>query len=119
MDGLSLDSEEWTLKKIQCIVATTSTNTSVDADGNSVQTSTERCETLTAGDVGGCIALENRWMTQKTLDALYQMRQNFFLIMAARSRRWATWRLSRGHHTGHGPERQCSAISCYGSDAGV
>ena len=77
MDGLSLDSEEWTLKKIQCIVATTSTNTSVDADGNSVQTSTERRETLTAGDVGGCIALENRWMTQKTLDALYQMRQNF------------------------------------------
>lgn len=77
MDGLSLDSEEWTLKKIQCIVATTSTNTSVDADGNSVQTSTERRETLTAGGAGGCIALENRWMTQKTLDALYQMRQNF------------------------------------------
>ena len=77
MDGLSLDSEEWTLKKIQCSVTTTATNASVNSDGDPIQTTTEHRETLISGDAGGCIVLENRWMTQNTLDALYQVRKNF------------------------------------------
>ena len=76
-DGLSLDSEDWTLGRLSCTVAAETTEESADSDGNPIQTSIDSREVLTSGDSGGCIELENRWMTQDILNALYEARKDF------------------------------------------
>ncbi len=70
--GLELDDSDFTLGKIECSVTTSTTTQETDEDGITTTSITEDTQTLTAGTGSAGLSISNPWMTQSTLDGIYQ-----------------------------------------------